>query len=39
MVNNEKHKRMIKGHGAKGKHHNAKLEAFQNSIVLAYFIW
>jgi hypothetical protein len=39
MADNGEHKRMIKGNGAKGKHHNAKLEAFQNLIVLANFVW
>jgi len=38
MVDNGEHKRMIKGHGAKGRHHDAKLEAFQNSVVLTYFV-
>jgi hypothetical protein len=39
MANNEQHKRMIKGHGAKGKRHDAKLKAFQNLIVLTNFVW
>jgi len=38
MADNGEHKKMIKGHGAKGRHHDAKLETFQNSVVLRDFV-
>jgi hypothetical protein len=39
MVDNGEHKKMIKGHGAKGKCHNEKLKALQNLVVLIDFVW
>jgi hypothetical protein len=34
MVDNGEHRRVIKGHGTKGKHHDAKTKALQNPTML-----
>jgi len=39
MANNEERRKVIKGHGVKGKRHDAKLEAFQNLVMLTNSRW
>jgi hypothetical protein len=37
MVDSGEHRKMIKGHGAKGKCHNAKLEILQDFTMVVNF--
>jgi len=39
MVDNGEHRRMIEGHGMKGKHYNAKFKALQNLAMITNFGW
>jgi len=39
MIDNGEHRRVIKGHGTKGKHHDAKTKSLQNPTMLTNFGW
>jgi len=39
MVDDADRRRVVKGHGMKGKWHKAKLEAFENPIVVTDARW